>query len=103
MAVGLTSGVRLAMAVFMTAAAPHTAFPDIAEYSFEAAMAELETIVRKLESGDVVLEESVALYARGDALRLHCTARLADAQARIEQISLSADGAPQGTRPFPSD
>ncbi len=102
-AVGLTSAVRLAMAIIMTKSAPQSQFPDIAEYSFEAAMAELETIVRKLESGDVVLEESVALYARGDALRMHCTARLADAQARIEQISLSADGAPQGVRPFASD
>jgi exodeoxyribonuclease VII small subunit len=76
---------------------------DIAALSFEAALAELETIVRKLESGDVLLEESVALYARGDALRAHCAARLAAAQARIEQISLSADGAPNGTRPFASD
>jgi exodeoxyribonuclease VII small subunit len=71
--------------------------------SFEAAMAELESIVRKLESGDVLLEESVALYTRGDALRAHCTARLAAAQARIEQISLSGDGTPTGTRPFASD
>jgi exodeoxyribonuclease VII small subunit len=76
---------------------------DISSLSFEAAMAELESIVRKLESGDVLLEESVALYTRGDALRTHCTARLAAAQARIEQISLSADGTPTGTRPFAAD
>jgi len=72
----------------------------IASLSFEAAMGELETIVRRLESGDVSLEESVALYERGHALRVHCEARLAAAQARIEQVSLGADGRPAGTTPF---
>lgn len=72
----------------------------IASLSFEAAMGELETIVRRLESGDVSLEESVALYERGHALRGHCEARLAAAQARIEQVSLGADGRPTGTTPF---
>src|SRR3546814_13734777 len=67
------------------AAAP-AAGPAIASLSFEAAMGELETIVRRLESGDVSLEESVALYERGHALRAHCEARLAAAQARIEQV-----------------
>ncbi len=74
--------------------------PAIAALSFEAAMGELETIVRRLESGDVNLEESVALYERGHALRRHCEARLAAAQARIEQVSLGADGRPIGTTPF---
>lgn len=73
---------------------------DIASLSFEAAMGELETIVRRLESGDVSLEESVTLYERGHALRGHCEARLAAAQARIEQVSLGADGRPAGTIPF---
>jgi exodeoxyribonuclease VII small subunit len=72
----------------------------ISSLSFEAAMGELETIVRRLESGDVSLEESVALYERGHALRGHCEARLAAAQARIEQVSLGADGRPAGTTPF---
>lgn len=73
---------------------------DIGALSFEAAMGELETIVRRLESGDVSLEESVTLYERGHALRGHCEARLAAAQARIEQVSLGADGRPTGTTPF---
>ncbi len=81
------------------AAAP-AAGPAIASLSFEAAMGELETIVRRLESGDVSLEESVALYERGHALRAHCEARLAAAQARIEQVSLGTDGQPSGTAPF---
>ena len=72
---------------------------DIASLSFEAAMSELETIVRRLEGGDVSLEESVTLYERGHALRQHCEARLAAAQARIEQVSL-VDGQPAGTAPF---
>jgi exodeoxyribonuclease VII small subunit len=80
---------------------PETAAPPaIASLSFEAAMGELETIVRRLESGDVSLEESVTLYERGHALRGHCEARLAAAQARIEQVSLGADGRPAGTIPF---
>lgn len=82
------------------AAAAPTPDPAIAALSFEAAMGELETIVRRLESGDVNLEESVALYERGHALRAHCEARLAAAQARIEQVSLGADGRPTGTIPF---
>lgn len=73
---------------------------SIASLSFEAAMGELETIVRRLESGDVSLEQSVALYERGHALRAHCEARLAAAQARIEQVSFGADGQPAGTTPF---
>ncbi|MDX2209383.1 MAG: exodeoxyribonuclease VII small subunit [Sphingopyxis sp.] len=68
--------------------------------SFEAAMAELETIVRRLEGGDVSLEESVALYERGQALRQHCEARLKAAELRVEQVSVGADGAPTGTVPF---
>ncbi len=74
--------------------------PAISSLSFEAAMGELESIVRHLESGDVSLEKSVALYERGHALRAHCEARLAAAQARIEQVSLGADGQAAGTTPF---
>lgn len=76
------------------------AAPAIASLSFEAAMSELEVIVRRLEGGDVSLEESVALYERGHTLRQHCEARLAAAQARIEQVSLGADGKPNGTTSF---
>lgn len=74
--------------------------PDIAGLSFEEALKELETIVSRLESGDAALDESIALYSRGDALRAQCETRLKDAQARIEKISLGADGRPQGTTPF---
>lgn len=71
-----------------------------ADLSFEDALKQLETIVRQLESGDVPLDESISLYARGDALKRQCEERLKAAQARIEKISLGADGAPKGTEPF---
>ncbi|KHS49135.1 MULTISPECIES: exodeoxyribonuclease VII small subunit [Novosphingobium] len=74
--------------------------PSIAGLSFEEALKELETVVRRLESGDAPLDESIDLYARGDALRAHCQARLDAAQARIEAIVADRDGKPQGLRPF---
>jgi len=74
--------------------------PDIASLSFEEALKELENVVRRLESGDAPLDESIDLYARGDALRAHCQARLDAAQARIEAIVADRDGKPQALRPF---
>jgi len=72
----------------------------IEELSFEAALKELETIVGRLESGDATLDESIALYERGDKLRQRCADRLDAAQARIEAIRVDADGKAAGTRPF---
>jgi len=72
----------------------------IADLSFEDALKQLEAIVRQLESGDVPLDESITLYAKGDALKRRCEERLKAAQARIEKISLGADGVPKGTEPF---
>ena len=69
---------------------------DISAMNFEKALAELETIVAKLESGKVDLEESIKIYERGDALRIHCEAKLAEAEARIEKITLSPQGKPTG-------
>ena len=76
-----------------------TAEPNI-ELSFEDALAELEQIVKTLEQGSAPLDESIALYQRGDRLKRHCEARLKAAQARIEQIALGADGKPAGVTPF---
>ena len=73
---------------------------DISALSFEDALKALEDIVRKLESGDVPLDESITLYERGEALRKHCQARLDSAQARIEKIVAGPDGQPVGTAPF---
>jgi exodeoxyribonuclease VII small subunit len=72
----------------------------ITELSFEAALKRLEEIVRKLESGEAPLDESIELYAEGDRLKQQCEARLQAAQARIEKIQLGRDGTPSGTVPF---
>jgi exodeoxyribonuclease VII small subunit len=74
--------------------------PNFADLSFEDALKQLEAIVRQLESGEVPLNESIALYAKGDALRRQCEDRLKAAQALIEKISVGPDGAPRGTEPF---
>ncbi len=65
---------------------------EIATLSFEHALAELERIVAALERGDVALEDSIRLYERGAALKAHCEAKLKDAQLKVEQIVLGADG-----------
>ena len=67
----------------------------VAEMSFEEALSELETIVRKLEQGDVELEESISIYERGAALKAHCEARLKSAELKVEQIVQGQDGAVQ--------
>ena len=77
--------------------------PDIADMTFEAALAALEDVVRKLESGDVPLDDSIALYERGEKLRLHCQKRLDSAQARIEKIVAGPDGTAEGAAPFDAD
>ncbi|MAK62027.1 MAG: exodeoxyribonuclease VII small subunit [Ponticaulis sp.] len=60
--------------------------------SFEDALKELESIVEKLESGDVPLEESIQIYERGASLKSHCQAKLRHAQLKVEQIVLNQDG-----------
>jgi exodeoxyribonuclease VII small subunit len=73
---------------------------DIAALSFEEALKALEDIVRRLETGEAPLEESIDLYTRGEALRSHCQKRLDAAQARIEAIVAGPDGKAIGVRPF---
>ena len=73
---------------------------DMKALSFEKALAMLEEIVAKLESGRVDLEESIKIYERGEVLRKHCEAKLAEAETRIEKITLGADGKPTGNAPL---
>ncbi|KUR71815.1 exodeoxyribonuclease VII small subunit [Novosphingobium fuchskuhlense] len=73
---------------------------DIGSLSFEEALKALEDIVRRLESGEAPLDESIDLYARGDALRAHCQKRLDAAQARIEAIVTDGQGRAAGTKSF---
>ena len=65
---------------------------DIKAMKFEDALAELEKIVQKLETGDARLDEAIADYERGAALKKHCESKLAEAQARIDKITRSAGG-----------
>ncbi len=68
--------------------------PDaLASLSFEDALAELERIVRGLEGGQQKLEDAITAYERGTALRRHCEAKLAEAEARVQTIVAQADGA----------
>ena len=73
---------------------------DVNGYSFEKAVAELESIVARLERGDVALDESIAIYDRGEALKKHCEALLTTAEKRIEKIRLDRAGKPQGVEPL---
>ena len=75
---------------------------ELAALSFEDALRALEDVVRKLESGEVPLDDSISLYERGEVLRKHCQARLDAAQARIERIVAGSDGTATGTAPFDS-
>ena len=65
---------------------------DIATLSFEQALAELEQIVGRLESGQAPLEESLEIYKRGSALKAHCEAKLNAARLQVEKITKSLDG-----------
>ena len=67
---------------------------------FEAALKRLEQIVQTLERGDAPLEESIALFEKGQKLRAFCEEKLADARVRIEKIRLGEDGRPIGTEPL---
>jgi exodeoxyribonuclease VII small subunit len=65
---------------------------DIKAMSFEEALAELERIVERLESGDSKLDDAIVSYERGAALKLHCETKLREAQDKVEKIKLAADG-----------
>ncbi len=65
---------------------------DIAELSFEEALKQLEEIVQKLEAGQGKLDEAIASYERGAALKRQCEAKLKDAQQKVDKIVLADDG-----------
>jgi len=73
---------------------------DVSKLPFERAIDELESIVKRLEEGKVPLEESVAIYERGEALKKRCEEVLRQAEARVEKITLNADGKPAGSEPL---
>jgi exodeoxyribonuclease VII small subunit len=73
---------------------------DISKLPFERAIEELESIVKRLEEGKVPLEESIAIYERGEALTQRCEELLRQAEARVEKITLDAGGKPTGAAPL---
>jgi exodeoxyribonuclease VII small subunit len=98
--VAATHGFRENETVDMNMARPAAKHLDIKEMSFEKALKELESIVGRLERGDVELEESINIYERGEALKDHCDRLLKQAEAKVEKITLNAAGEPAGTEPF---
>jgi len=76
---------------------------DVQRLPFERAMEELETIIKRLEGGQVPLEESVQIYERGEALKRRCEELLRQAEARVEKITLDASGKAAGTEPLDID
>ncbi len=78
-----------------------TAKPEpapVSEMSFEQSLKELEEIVSRLEQGNVELERSISIYERGETLRKHCDELLKRAEAKVEKITLDANGTPTGTQ-----
>jgi exodeoxyribonuclease VII small subunit len=72
--------------------------PVIEELSFEGSLKELEAIVSRLEQGEVDLEDSIALYERGQALKTHCEKKLKSAEGRLEKIVMGANGPEVGEK-----
>jgi exodeoxyribonuclease VII small subunit len=73
---------------------------EVRKLSFERAIEELELIVKRLEDGKVPLEESVAIYERGEALKRRCEELLRQAEARVEKITTDAAGQANGVEPL---
>jgi exodeoxyribonuclease VII small subunit len=59
------------------------------ELAFEAAFARLEEIVGKLEAGDLALDDALALFEQGQKLAAHCSARLDEAELKVQKLSAS--------------
>ncbi|WP_370158726.1 exodeoxyribonuclease VII small subunit [Salipiger bermudensis] len=70
----------------------------VEEMTFEQAMAELEQVVGQLERGEVPLEQSIALYERGAKLKARCETTLKEAEEKVAQITLDAEGQPAGLK-----
>ncbi|MBY0298750.1 MAG: exodeoxyribonuclease VII small subunit [Methylobacterium sp.] len=81
-------------------AAPSPGPAAMGDLPFEKALEELEGIVQRLEQGNVPLDESVAIYERGESLKRHCEQLLQRAEARIQRITLGPDGGATGTAPL---
>lgn len=73
------------------------------EMTFESALAELETVVRQLEGGQIKLDEAVAVYERGVQLKKFCEDKLKAAQSKIDKLIIAPDGTITGKEDFDHD
>ena len=96
----LTAGAPITPLMKAAPMTPTEPPPDLSGLTFEKALAELESIVQRLEQGKVDLEESIAIYERGEALKTHCQGLLERADARIEKIAVGPNGQAAGTTPL---
>jgi exodeoxyribonuclease VII small subunit len=71
----------------------------ITALTYEAALAELDTLISKLEGGSIALEEAIGAYERGAVLAQHCAELLERTEQRVNQLVVSASGA-IGERPL---
>ena len=71
----------------MTSSKQKSAQPAVKELTYEQALAELETIVASLEASQLSLDETMALYERGQALTKHCIELLDKAELRVKKLS----------------
>jgi exodeoxyribonuclease VII small subunit len=76
-----------------TSTPPAADRPDVSALAFDRALADLQTVVQRLETGGLPLEESIALYERGVALHEHCAKLLTDAELRVQRLVEQAGGA----------
>lgn len=67
---------------------------------FEEALKELEDVVRRLETGRIKLEEAVATYERGVALKNHCSQKLNDAKLKVDKLMIDKNGTITGKEFF---
>ena len=93
---------KISWSPIIPANASKAADKAIEDLSFEGALRELEAIVSRLEQGDVDLEDSIALYERGQALKSHCEKKLKSAEGRLEKIVLGAGGPEIGEKLEPA-
>ena len=73
---------------------------EVKKISFEEALKELESIVQKLESGQVKLEEAVSAYEKGVQMQKICEEKLKEAQMKVEKLVLDKQGEPVSSEPL---
>ncbi len=76
---------------------------NITDLTFEEALAALEQTVEQLEAGELSLEESLAIFERGQQLAAYCNARLEQASLKVEQLTTDGEIIDISPRPYEDD